>query len=54
MLLYYVVRVRKGSGRGVGVGERLGMVLGLGLFGRGTGKENLGSERKKAPLVKGE
>jgi len=54
VLLYYVVRVRKGSGRGVGVGERLGMVLGLGLFGRGTGKENLGSERKKAPLVKGE
>jgi ATP-binding cassette, subfamily G (WHITE), member 2, PDR len=50
--LYYVVRVRKGRGRGVG--ERVKSVLGLGLFRRGTGKENAGSEGKKASLVKGE
>jgi ATP-binding cassette subfamily G (WHITE) protein 2 (PDR) len=50
VLLYYVVRVRKGSGRGVG--ERLGMVLGL--FRKDPEKGNVGSERKKAPQVKAE
>lgn len=45
VLLYYFVRVRKGSGKGMG--EKLKPILGL--FKKDPKKENTGSEKKKAP-----
>lgn len=50
VLLYYLIRVRKGSGRSLG--ERFGWVLAL--FRKDAHKENKGGERKKAPQDKGE
>jgi ATP-binding cassette subfamily G (WHITE) protein 2 (PDR) len=50
VLLYYLIRVRKGSGRGLG--ERLRPVLGL--FKKDPEKKNVGEERKKAPQDKAE
>ncbi|KAH6669801.1 putative ABC transporter CDR4 [Halenospora varia] len=49
VLLYYLIRVRKGSGKGIG--ERLAPILGL--FKKHPKKENKGEE-KKAPQAKGE
>jgi ATP-binding cassette subfamily G (WHITE) protein 2 (PDR) len=45
VLLYYLIRVRKSSGKGIG--ERLAPILGL--FKKDPKKENKGSEKKKAP-----
>jgi ABC-type multidrug transport system permease subunit len=45
VLLYYLMRVRKGSGKGIG--EKLKPILGL--FKKDPKKENKGSEKKKAP-----
>jgi ATP-binding cassette subfamily G (WHITE) protein 2 (PDR) len=45
VLLYYLIRVRKSSGKGIG--EKLAPVLGL--FKKDPEKENKGSEKKKAP-----
>jgi ATP-binding cassette subfamily G (WHITE) protein 2 (PDR) len=45
-VLYYLFRVRKGSGKGMG--ERLQPLLGL--FKKDPSKENTGSEKKKAPM----
>lgn len=50
VVLYYLIRVRKGSGRSMG--ERLKPILGL--FKKDPEKENVGSEKKKAPQAKGE
>jgi len=50
VLLYYLIRVRKGSGKGVG--ERFAPLLGL--FKKDASKENKGAEKKKAPQSKGE
>lgn len=50
VLLYYFFRVRKGSGRNMG--EKLKPILAL--FKKDPEKENVGSERKKAPQDKGE
>ena len=45
VLLYYLIRVRKGSGKGLG--EKLAPILKL--FKKDASKENKGSEEKKAP-----
>ncbi|KAE8442468.1 hypothetical protein EG329_003311 [Mollisiaceae sp. DMI_Dod_QoI] len=50
VLLYYLIRVRKGSGRGLG--ERLSPLLAF--FKKDPAKENKGAERKKAPQDQGE
>lgn len=44
-MLYYLIRVRKGSGKGVG--EKLAPILKL--FKKDASKENKGAEKKKAP-----
>ncbi|KAF4631295.1 hypothetical protein G7Y89_g6838 [Cudoniella acicularis] len=48
VLLYYLIRVRKGSGKGLG--ERLAPFLGL--FKKDPKKENKGSEKAQAPQAK--
>ena len=50
VLLYYLIRVRKGSGKSMA--EKLSPVLGL--FKKDPKKENKGEERKKAPQDKAE
>ena len=50
VLLYYLIRVRKGSGKSMA--EKFGPVLGL--FKKDPKKENTGEERKKAPQDKAE
>jgi ATP-binding cassette subfamily G (WHITE) protein 2 (PDR) len=45
VLLYYLIRVRRGSGKGLG--ERLSPLLAL--FRKDASKENKGAEKKKAP-----
>jgi len=47
--LYYLIRVRKGSGKGIG--ERFAPLLAL--FKKDAKKKNKGSEKKKAPQSKG-
>jgi ATP-binding cassette subfamily G (WHITE) protein 2 (PDR) len=50
VVFYYMFRVRKGSGRSIA--ERLSPLLKL--FKSDPEKENVGSEKKKAPQAKGE
>jgi ATP-binding cassette subfamily G (WHITE) protein 2 (PDR) len=50
VLLYYLIRVRKSSGKSMG--EKFAPLLKL--FKKDTSKENKGEERKKAPQAKGE
>ena len=50
VLLYYLIRVRKGSGKSMA--EKLSPILGL--FKKDPKKENTGPERKKAPQDKAE
>ena len=50
IMLYYLIRVRKGSGKSMG--EKLAPVLGL--FKKDPKKESKGAEKKKAPQAKGE
>lgn len=45
VFLYYLIRVRKGSGKGMG--ERFAPLLGL--FKKDPEKKNTGSEKAKAP-----
>jgi hypothetical protein len=48
VFLYYIIRVRKGSGKSIA--EKLSPILGL--FKKDPKKENKGSEKKKAPQDK--
>jgi ATP-binding cassette subfamily G (WHITE) protein 2 (PDR) len=50
VLLYYLIRVRKSSGKSMG--EKLAPVLGL--FKKDPKKENLGAEKAKTPQDKNE
>jgi ATP-binding cassette subfamily G (WHITE) protein 2 (PDR) len=50
VLLYYLIRVRKSSGKSMG--EKFAPILKL--FKKDASKENKGEERKTAPQAKGE